>query len=172
MKKLLLVLLFVPLVSFGQSKKVKKILKKIEFKIRNYDSSQPLMIESPPNDLTNISGEFENAFFFEGFDIISNRVAQEIVEFNNPLNENNESIKIQKYTDVKSVYVLTVSGSTRADTGCGGVVPSSITGRIIDMLNEGRLVGTFRYSQSIWEGKCSSDIAEAVAVKLKSLSAQ
>ena len=41
--------------------------------------------------------------------------------------------------------------------------------RIIDLLNEGRLVGTFRFSQSGFEGKCASDIAEAVAIKLKNL---
>ena len=170
MKKLLLLLMFIPLVSLGQSKKAKKILKKIEFKIKNFDASQPIMVDKLGNDTTNLSGEFENALFMEDYEVISNRVAQEIVEFNNPLNEENKNIKIQKYTQVKAVYVLTVSGTVRADTGCGGVVPSRITGRIIDMLNDGKLVGTFRFSQSGFEGKCASDIAEAVAFKLRSLS--
>ena len=170
MKKVLLILLLAPVLGFGQSKKAKKILKKIEFKIRNFDASQPISLDKLDNDNTNLVGEFENALFFEDFDVVSNRVASEIVEFNNPLNKENKNIKISKYTEVKSVYVLTISGATRADTGCGGIVPSSITGRIIDMLNDGRLVGTFRFNQSIWEGKCASDIAEAVAIKLKEIS--
>lgn len=170
MKKLFVLFLLFPLLTFSQSNKVSKILKKLEFKVRNFDSSQPIMIDRLSDDITDLSGEFENSFFMEGFNVISNKVASEIVEFNNPLNQNNESIKIQKYTEVKSVYVLTISGKVRADTGCGGVVPSSITGRIVDMLNEGSLVGTFRFSQSMWEGKCASDIAEAVAIKLKSIS--
>lgn len=170
MKKILLLLLIVPALSYGQSNKVKKILKKIEFKVRNFDASQPISLDNLDNDSTNLVGEFENALFFEGFDIISNRVASDIVEFNNPLNEDNNNIKISKYTEVNSVYILTISGATRADTGCGGTVPSSITGRIIDMLDDGKLVGTFRFSQSMWEGKCASDIAEAVAIKLKEIS--
>ena len=170
MKKLLLLLLFLPLVSLGQSQKAKRILKRIEFKIKNFDASQPIMVDKLENDATNLSGEFENALFMENYNIISNRVAQEIVEFNNPLNQENKNIKIQKYTQVSAVYVLTISGTVRADTGCGGVVPSRITGRIIDMLNDGKLVGTFRFSQSGFEGKCASDIAEAVAFKLRSLS--
>ena len=171
MKKLTLLLLFIPLVSFGQSKKAKRILNKnsVDFKIRNFDSSQPMMIDRLENDYTNLAGEFENALFFEGYDIISNRVAKEIVEFNNPLNKDTESVKIEKYTEVNAVYVLTISGQMRRDTGCGGVVPANITGRIIDLLNDGKLVGTFRFSQGNLEGKCASDIAEAVAFKLKSL---
>ena len=170
MKKILLLLMFIPIVSLGQSKKAKRILNKIEFKIKNFDASQPIMVDKLDNDATNLSGEFENALFMENYDVISNRVAQEIFEFNNPLNAENTNIKIQKYTQVTAVYVLTVSGTVRADTGCGGVVPSRITGRIIDMLNDGKLVGTFRFSQSGFEGKCASDIAEAVAFKLRSLS--
>ena len=169
-KKLIFTLLFVPILSFGQSKKAKKILKKIEFKIKNFDASQPIMVDKLGNDTTNLSGEFENALFMQDFDVISNRVAQDIVEFSNPFNKENKNIKIQKYTQVKAVYVLTVSGAVRADTGCGGVVPSRITGRIIDMLNDGKLVGTFRFSQGGFSGKCASDIAEAVAFKLRSLS--
>tara|TARA_B100000767_G_C19444344_1_gene401329 strand:- start:60 stop:575 length:516 start_codon:yes stop_codon:yes gene_type:complete len=170
MKKIILLLLFIPLVSFGQSKKVKKIAKKMEFKIRSFDSSQPIMVDRLDNDTTNLSGEFENSLFMEGYEVISNRVAKEIVEFNNPLNQKNESIRVEKYNEVKAVYVLTVSGTVRADTGCGGFVPSRITGRIVDMLNDGKLVGTFRFSQGGFEGKCASDIAEAVAFKLRSLS--
>ena len=169
-KFLLIIFIISPMLFFGQSKKLERTLKKVEFKIRNFDSSQPIMIDRLSNDVTNLSGEFENSLFMEGFDIISNRVAQQIVEFNNPLNESNENIKIQKYTEVKAVYVLTISGTFRADTGCGGKVPSNITGRIIDMLNDGKLVGTFRFSQGGFEGKCASDIAEAVAYKLRTLS--
>lgn len=168
MKKILFLFVCLPLLSFSQSKKVSRTLNKVEFNIRNFDASQPIMIEQL-NDDTNLSGEFENSFFNEGFNIISNRIANEIVEFKNPLNTNNESITIEKYREVSAVYVLTISGRTRLDTGCGGSVPSSITGRIIDMLNEGKLVGTFRFSQGNLEGKCASDIAEAVAFKLKSM---
>ena len=94
MKKILLLLLIVPALSYGQSNKVKKILKKIEFKVRNFDASQPISLDNLDNDSTNLVGEFENALFFEGFDIISNRVASDIVEFNNPLNFYNKNIKI------------------------------------------------------------------------------
>lgn len=170
MKQLLVILLLTPALAFGQSRKVKRILKKMEFKIKNFDASQPISLEKTDNDGANLRGEIESALFFQDFNVVSNRVATDIIEFNNPLDKENKKIEISKYTKVKSVYVLTISGATRTDTGCGGIVPSRITGRIIDMLNEGKLVGTFRYSQTNWESKCASDIAEAVAIKLKEIS--
>ena len=169
MKKLLLLLLLIPIVCFSQSSKVKSALKKVQMNVRNFDASQPISLDKISNS-TNLGAEFENALFYYGFDVISNRVAQNIVEFDNPLNPDVDKIIIKKYTNVKSVYVLTISGRERADTGCGGVVPSSIIGRIIDMKNDGKLVGTFRFSQSNWGGKCASDIAEAVVIKLKEIS--
>ena len=86
MKKLILLLLFIPLVSFGQSRKTKKALKKIEIKIKDFDVTQPISLNEIPNDKYNIVGEFENALFFQGFEVISNNVALDIVEFDNTIN--------------------------------------------------------------------------------------
>ena len=162
----------VPFFITAQSKKVKKILKsnKLEVVVRDFDTNQPISFDTKSNDRLNLSGEFENALFMAGFNIVSSRVAQEILEYNNPLNENTETVKLQKYTKTKSVYVISVSGDMRRDTGCGGMVPRRITGRIIDLLNDGQLVGTFSFSQTNFEGKCAQYIAEAVAIKLKEAS--
>ena len=168
-RRLIILLLLFPISNFAQSNKVKRTLKKIEFNMKSFDSSQPIMVDRLDYDQTNLSGEFENALFGEGFEVISNRVASEIIEFNNPNNKQNNKITIEKYTGISAVYVLTVSGSTRWDTGCGGSVPNRVTGRIIDMLNDGKLIGTFRFKQGQFSGVCANVIAEAVALKLRNL---
>jgi len=92
-----LLILLTPISVFSQSKKAKKILNKnqIEFTIRGFDSSQPISLDKLNDDITNVVGEFENAFFMYGFDSVSNRVAREITELNNPLNLENDKILIQ-----------------------------------------------------------------------------
>ena len=170
MKKLLLLhLIILSTISYSQSSKIKRTLKKVDFKIRNYDPSQPIVIERVSNDQSDLIGEFEMAFFEYDFDIISNTVAREVIEYNNPLESGNKNITVQKYTSTRAIYKITISGTQRRDTGCGGNVPSKVNGRIVDLLNGGALVGTFKFKQGGFEGKCSSDIAQAVAYKLKHL---
>ena len=169
MKKLILLLLLVPIVSFSQDKRTKKVLKKIELRVRGFDATQPISIEIP-NDTYNIGGEFENALFFEEFDMVSNRVASDIVKLNNPLNQNNLDIKLQKYREVKSVYVIDIKAVMLPTlTACGGAMPKTLTGSIIDMLNDGKLVGTFKFKQSNMSSGCLGNVAEAFAIKLKEL---
>jgi hypothetical protein len=51
MKKfLLLSLIILSTISYSQSSKIKRTLKKVDFKIRNYDSTQPIVIERVNND--------------------------------------------------------------------------------------------------------------------------
>ena len=170
MKKLLLLsLITLSTISYSQSSKIKRTLKKVDFKIRNYDSSQPIVIERINNDQSDLVGEFEMAFFDYDFNIISNTVATEIIKFNNPLESGNKNITVQKYNSTSAIYKITISGTQREDTGCGGTVPSRVNGRIVDLLNGGALVGTFRFKQGSFEGKCSYDIAQAVVYKLKYL---
>ena len=171
MKKLLLLLLFVPIVSSGQSKKTKKVLKKIELKLRDFDVKQPISFKEIPNDKHNIVGEFENALFFQGFEVISNNVALDIVEFDNPLNQGNTNIKIQKYKEVKSVYVVDIKSTFLPSLGmCGGYLPITITASIIDLLNEGKLVGTFKFERKFGLNACVGNVAEGFAIKLKEAS--
>ena len=170
MKKVMLIFLIAPILSFGQSKKIQKILKKnLTMNVRGFDSSQPISVEIIRNDEMDTEGNFENALFSYGFDVISNRTAEVIKSIGNPLDLKNQDIKIRKYSNYKSVYVLTLSSQSRADTGCGGRVPSNLTGRIVDLFDEGSLVGTFRFKQGNFEGKCMSDVAEAIAYKLSSM---
>ena len=170
MKKLLLLsLIILSTISYSQSSKIKRTLKKVNFKIRNYDSSQPIVIERVNNDQSDLVGEFEMAFFDYNFNVISNTVAKEIIKFNNPLESGNQNITVQKYNSTSAIYKITISGTQRRDTGCGGTVPSRVNGRIVDLLNGGALVGTFRFKQGSFEGKCSYDVAQAVAYKLKYL---
>lgn len=154
--------------SFGQSKRAKRILKNnIEFSLRNFDPTQPISLEKYENDQIDAIGELENALFSEGFNVISTKVAQDIKSISNPNVLENKNIEITSVQKYKSVYVLTISGNIRSDTGCGGLVPSNLTGRIIDLVNDGQLVGTFKFKQSVLAGKCMSYIAEAVAHGLK-----
>ena len=68
MKKLLLLsLIILSTISYSQSSKIKRTLKKVDFKIRNYDSSQPIVIERVNNDQSDLVGEFEMAFFDYNF---------------------------------------------------------------------------------------------------------
>ena len=171
MKKILLLLLAVPLLGFGQSKKTKKVLKKIEIKLKDFDVTQPISLNEVPNDKYNIVGEFENALFFQGFEVISNNVALDIVEFDNPLNQVNTSVKIQKYKEVKSVYAIDIKSTFLPSFGmCGGSLPITITGSIIDLLNDGKLVGTFKFERKLFMAPCVGNIAEAFAIKLKEVS--
>ena len=171
----IIILIFVTFLcqeSFSQSAKAKRILQsnKLKVVVRDFDPTQPISLENKDQDRLNFVGELETALFVEGFEVISAMSAQEILSFNNPLYENTEQVEVKKYKETKSVYVITTSGTLRADTGCGGRVPASITGRIVDLLNDSKLVGTFNFSQGKLEGKCMSDVAEAIAIKLREVS--
>ena len=171
MKKIFVILIvFVSLNTFAQEK-----LRKLKVVVRDFNKEMPISVASLGQDRLNAVGLLENALFTNGFNVISKSVAKEKAKISNTINEKNNSTNQEIEIDTKSttyynsVYVVEITGTWRADTGCGGVVGSSITGRIIDLVNDGKLVGTFTFSQSGFEGKCTERVMNAVAYELSQL---
>ncbi len=116
----------------------------------------------------------KNALVMNGFKVISERIAREKIELSNKGQVTdstfNQEISVGKTTYLKSVYVVTFNYQQRADTGCGGSVMSNLSGQIVDLTNDGQIVATFSFKQDNFEGKCTSDVMNALAKKLKELS--
>ncbi len=148
-----------------------KDLKKLKvFVTEDFNPKASITVEGFYDPLM-ASGALQNGLLLNGFKVVSNRVAQEQAEIikDAVYDENSESevITIGNKTYVKSVYVITMSYKSRADTGCGGSVMSVLTGQIVDLASDGELVGTFSFKQGGLEGKCADRIMESLASKLK-----
>ena len=105
-----------------------------------------------------------------GFEVVSNDVAKSYKSISNPLNRENKNIEISAATEYKAVYVITVGGKEIAVIGKCPKGLSSLTARIVDLSQDGKLVGTFRYEGSTLSVQCPSDVANALACKLMELS--
>ena len=84
--------------------------------------------------------------------------------FKNSLSNNGFKVITQKK---QATYVITINYKDRADTGCGGRVIKQLTGQINESTKLGEIMVTFSFKQSSFEGKCTSDIMNALAQKLK-----
>jgi hypothetical protein len=170
---LLIALIIIPLTAQSQDftkkeiKRIKKILKKSNSKIRGFNKNSLISVENIGN--SEIEADIETAFFMAGFEVVSNKVAKEAVNISNPLNESNENIEISRSTTYKSVYVITVSGKYFAEPVIGRCQKPllSFSARIVDLANGGKLVGTFSFSVSTaFSAKCSKDVANAFTYEL------
>ncbi|MFM6954725.1 MAG: hypothetical protein ACKOWL_07035, partial [Sphingobacteriaceae bacterium] len=84
-------------------------------------------------------------------------------------------IEISASTKFKSVYVITVSGSYYQGAVLGRCQKAllSFNARIVDLADEGRLVGTFKFTgNAITYLACEEDVANAFSYKLMQLSNQ
>ena len=121
-----------------------------------------------------IEGLIENALFTAGFKVVSNKVAQDAIKISNPLSSDNKTIEITSTTQFKSIYIITVSGGYYQ----GGTILGrcqnallSFNARIVDLADEGRLVGTFRFTgNALTFVACEEDVANAFSYKLMQLS--
>jgi len=74
-----------------------------------------------------------------------------------------------KITQDKTVcnYLITINYDHRSDTGCGGRVIKDLSGQIMDVKNNAEIVATIEFNQNAFEGKCASEIMNALSLKLK-----
>ena len=153
---LLTIIALVSFSSFSQSVKSIKVLQKmIVNQSSDYDTTQPITFRSDGSWM--FIEDFKMIFEYYDFDIITEEKAKEISSSNSK--------------EFNSVYEFIIQGNTRLDIGiCGGEVPSAIYVKVVDLKNKDKLVATFSFSQGIFDGKCTRNVAEAVVLKLKEIS--
>jgi hypothetical protein len=83
--------------------------------------------------------------------------------FKNSLGANGFKIVIDRK---EAVYLITVNYHHRNDTGCGGRVIKDMNGQIIEIKNNAEIIANFSFSQSAFEGKCTSDVISALAKRM------
>ena len=169
MKQIILTIMTLFMLSFSiQGQEYKKLN---VFVTDFFDARASITVEALRSDPLIATDALKNALVMNGFKVISERVAKEKVEINNQgqvsASTFNQDISVSKTTYLNSVYVVTLNYQYRADTGCGGSVMSNLSGQIIDLANEGQIVATFSFKQGGFEGKCTLDIMNALAKKLK-----
>lgn len=145
-------------------KKMRPILKRSAWNIRGFKKDALISIEK--SDLPEIEGLVENALFSGGFEVVSNVVARESLNSSNPLNLTNVNLETFKSVTYKSVYLVTISGTglyESSKTRSCGMNVNSFTARIVDLANDGKLVGTFKYSG---KKKCAEDVANTFVYSL------
>jgi hypothetical protein len=141
MKKFI-ILLLIPICTTAQltkkeQKKVDKILKRSAINLRGFNDKIPISVES---DSENVSKIVEEGLFIYGFDVISNELAYDRVRISNPLNQNNKDITIQVEKVIPTTYMIDLSGELFA-----GDSTLSFFAKIIDLSQDGKLVGSFRF---------------------------
>lgn len=174
MRKLLIIPIFLictTVFSQGFSKdeirRLEKVLKRSNSAIRDFDQNSLISVERTGNE--ELEGLIENALFVNGFEVVSNKVARESINISNPLNTENKNIEITSTQSFKTVYVVTVSGQYYSGAIIGKCQKSLLTfsARIIDLSNEGKLVGTFSFTgNAMTYVACETDVANAFSYKL------
>lgn len=136
-----------------------------------FDARASITVEALYYDPLIAIDALKNGLVMNGFKVISERVAKNKVELSNKGQTTdstfNQDVSISKTTYLKSLYVVNLNYQSRADTGCGGAVMSNLSGQIVDLANDGQIVATFSFKQGNFGGKCTSDIMNALAKKLK-----
>lgn len=149
-------------------KRFDKILKRSSSRIKDFNKDAYISIERLGN--SEIEGLVENALFMSGFEVVSNKVAKDAVNISNT---SDEEIEISRKVSYKSVYVVTVSGQYYLGAILGkcqrGLL--TFTARIVDLANNGKLVGTFRFSgNALTFIACEEDVINAFVYKISKLS--
>jgi hypothetical protein len=169
-------ILLIPTASFSQNftkkeiKRFKKVLKRSNSMIRDFDKEALISIERIGN--AEIEGLIENALFMSGFEVVSNKVAKDAVSISNKINDRTQDIEVSRSTTYKAVYVITVSGNYYNGAVLGHCQQAilSFSARIVDLQQEGKLVGTFKFSgNAMTYVACEEDVANAFAYKLLQL---
>tara|TARA_R110001632_G_scaffold146124_1_gene263023 strand:+ start:5557 stop:6069 length:513 start_codon:yes stop_codon:yes gene_type:complete len=167
--------MLLPIVAFSQSftkkeiKRFEKVLKRSNSSIRDFKKESLVSVEKIGNP--SLEGLIENALFMAGFEVVSNKVAKKAVNISNEINENEQNIEISKSTTYKAVYVISVSGRYISAIGRCMQALLNFSARIVDLSDEGKLVGTFKYSgNAMGYVACEEDVANAFSYKLLQLS--
>jgi hypothetical protein len=177
MKKVLILMFLLPLTVYSQNftkkeiKRFEKVLKRSSAMIKEFDKNSLVSVErlSSPD----MEGLIENALFMAGYEVVSNKVAKDAVNVSSRTTEEAENTEISRSTTYKSVYVITVSGQYYQGGVIGRCQTALLTfsARIVDLSDEGRLVGTFKFiGNAMTYVACTEDVANAFAYKLLQLS--
>lgn len=144
------------------------------FTTDSFNAKASITVMALENDNLIAVGLLKNALVTYGFKVISEKVAQDKIEINKKKQQTDttsiEEATLSRTTYINSIYAITINYQARTDTGCGGYVMSNMTGQIVDLANEGEIVATFSFEQGNLEGKCTSDVMNALALKLKEVS--
>jgi hypothetical protein len=161
------------LLSFSQEfsdKEVKRmgpVLKRSTSTIRGFNKDDLISIEK--TNYPELEGFIENALFTAGLKVVSNKVAMESVNMSNPLSPKNDTIEVTSSIKFKSVYVITVNGGFYQGAIIGRCQEAllSFTARVVDLADDGKLVGVFKYSgNAITYVACVEDVANAFVYSL------
>ena len=133
--------------SYSFAQKIdKKLNKQVKvFKTENFNKENSFYIKSLINDPVLAKDHLINGLISQNFDVIAE----------------NEIDNIEK-----SVYEINLEYQWRADTGCGGLVIKTLNGKIFDINNNNKIIATFSFSQSNFQGKCTDDVMMVLAKKL------
>jgi len=161
MRKLLLILLCLPFIGFGQSETIEIIARDFNNKhpitVSNYDSEDLSLM----NDGTSATTLLEKALFKNGFDVLSNAVAVERANISNTYNSGSQNIVYDTKSTIyySSVYLIKLdiawdnkrqSEDYRGKGRYGKVEgwdyrARVLNGSVIDLVNEGKIVATFEF---------------------------
>ena len=147
----------------SDKKKMKKVLKRCEVALRNFEPGSTITIERTGDDM---EGHLETSLFMAGFEIVSHDVAKSSLNIKNEIDGSTQDISISRSTKVNSVYVITVNSKLVPSIKCPKVV-TSFNARIVDLANDGKLIGSFTFNGNMYNYACPGAIADAFALKLK-----
>ncbi len=163
---LLFLLCFALQIAKGQDYKNLKV-----FVTEKFDARASISVENLYYDPCIAADALRTSLVMNGFKVISEKVAREKIELKNSGQFDNNSfqqdVSVEKREYLNSVYLITLNYQNRANTGSCKNVMSAMSGQIVDLASEGEIVATFSFKQSNFEGKCPSDIMDALAVKLR-----
>jgi len=164
MRKLLILFLLLPLISFTQDftqkeiKRFEKVLKRSNSTISEFEKNSLVSVERIGN--SEIEGLIEDVLLKAGFEVVSNKVVKDVTD--SPRTPSN-----------KSRYLITVSGHYYKGTIIGPCQRAllSFSARIVDLNDEGMQVGTFNFKgNAMTYVACEHDVANAFLYKLLELS--
>lgn len=177
MKNIVLtILFFVPFSTFSQDfsrqeiQNIEKVLKRSISVIREFNATSLVngtsLISVELTGNSEIESYVENALFRSGFEVVSNQAAQDAVKV---LKSNGNEIEPSNSTTYNSIYSVKVSGQyfKGAFSGKCQRALSSFTARIVDLADNGKLIGTFQFAENtISYVACGEDIGNALTFKL------
>jgi hypothetical protein len=153
--------------SSKEERRMAPVLKRSTFSFREFKKDALITIEK--TTYPEMEGQIENALFTAGFNVVSNKAAQEAITINKSYSSSNDTIEISKNIKFKSVYVITVNGTFYQGAVIGRCQDAllTFTARIVDLAADGKLVGTFKFSgNALTYIACVEDVANALVYSL------
>ncbi len=166
MKKIFFaILLLISISSVAQSFKDLKV-----YCTDNFDPTTSITVRPPQKDGLVLADALKNGLVTNGFKVISETVAKELVEFVNKKHTtdttSNQEISAGKTTYIKSVYVITFNYNYTEYTNHPHV-NLNFSGQVVDLANDGVIVATFSFLKNMFATKKLPTLIDALAIALK-----